>query len=103
MPLTPIGQQADPLVLAPRDPVELPDHDRIDLAVEDRPLHLPEGRTIERRATLAVFVPADRRIPDAVIRQPTPDLGPLAVDLLAARGDPAVAGIHGGRFRFSDR
>ena len=58
--LAPVGQQADPLVLAPRDPVELPDHDRVDLAVEDRPLHPVEGGSHERRAALAVLVPADR-------------------------------------------
>jgi hypothetical protein len=37
-----------------------------------------------------------------VVDQPALDLGPLAVVLLAAGGDPAVAGIHGRRFYTPD-
>src|SRR5512135_65918 len=80
----PVGQQADAFVLTPRDPVELPHHDRADFAVEDRPLHAVEIGALQRRAAFVIFKPAYRRRFDAMVRQPTLNLSPLAVVLLAA-------------------
>ena len=89
--VAPVSQQVDSLPLSARDAVQLPDNHRLDSALEDGLFQSVESRSFECLARFFVLVPNDYIWPDAVAAEPAADLGPLAVVLLAARRDSAVA------------
>jgi hypothetical protein len=67
--VTPVGQDVQAIPKVPGESIELPDHDRLDAAIEDVPLQLLEARTVQVVTGSCIFIPLG--VLDAMRSKPT--------------------------------
>lgn len=100
--LTPVGQNIDAVLESAGKSIEFPDDDGSDLAREDRLLKLFEGRSLDGLAAFVILKPLHGFRIQAMTFEPPLNLGFLAVGLLLASRDPAIAGEGLGGTGFHD-
>jgi hypothetical protein len=91
---TPLREQIDPILLPPREPIELPHHHGGDGARANRSLEAHKRGTTEALAAFDIFKPLHCSQVESLVGEPAREFGLLALGLLGPRRDPAIAGDH---------
>ena len=94
IPCTPRREEIDPILLSPRQPIELPDHDGRNGARVNSPLETRKRGPTEGLAALDIFKPLDCRQVVSLVRKPAGEFRLLTVRLVGPGLDPTIAGNH---------
>jgi len=81
---TPLREEIDPILLPPRQPIELPHHHSRNGARANRPLQARKRGSTEGLSALDIFKPLDCRESMPLLREPAGEFGFLAVRFLRA-------------------
>src|SRR5262249_3455304 len=91
---TPRGEQIDPILLPPREPIELPHHDGGEGPLTNRALQAPKRGATEALSALDVFKPLHSSQVVPLGGEPAGEFGLLAIRLLGSGRDPTITSNH---------